>query len=669
MANNPNPADFTPSIPDFPAIGTFQPIYGKFDLTTYIQGASDYEIMSFLVQCYNKTLTGYSEVTQLSKDTVTAYNQLQTWVNTWFENVDIHDEAIEVLNRMESNGTLQPIISASIVPALSRYMNDKDGQDALKNSVDYKLTEMYANGDLAKIVAETNQAYAATTAYLNTVEGQETLANSVKSKLTEMGVSGELSNYIGNSGDIQKSTTEWLTQNVTPTGSAVSVDFSLSIKGSAADAKATGAAKDDLSFLLNNQLNNVLLHKYVTINQNGIRKALSLHKGDSITIGTVNGQTFPDIVFYIDFYDASGSRATYFGVGSQFGNTRTVTIDADAEYAECRDNVSNVNVYVLNNAINNDSIIADLPEYNFKSGNINILDNNFDLNDCVPNQIYLVSDYCKNAPAIGTLFSFANSTTAKDLIAQFLVSTDNVVFVRYKPYGGNWTGWKVLDGDYSTYAKLCIYDRVGVIGDSYAAGDIYNKDGSFLKTDHSKAWLTQLSKQNSFTPILFAASGLSTRTWLSDPNGLPLLKSESPCDLYIIALGINDYYALGESYLGVPGDIGTDIDSFYGNYSKIVREIRNKAPNAKLMLSSLAIDITTDSNSRVLIRKFNTAIQTIAKYYALPNINIDGYFDSINYAKWKYGGHPTAFAYGVMATAMEKCISKTMSKYQEYFNS
>ena len=50
MANKPTPADFNPTVPDFPVIGQYYPIYGKFDLTTYIQGASDYEIMAFLVQ-------------------------------------------------------------------------------------------------------------------------------------------------------------------------------------------------------------------------------------------------------------------------------------------------------------------------------------------------------------------------------------------------------------------------------------------------------------------------------------------------------------------------------------------------------------------------------------------------------------------------------------------
>lgn len=45
--------------------------------------------------------------------------------------------------------------------------------------------------------------------------------------------------------------TDWLDDNVTPVGSAVVVDSSLSISGAAADAKATGDGLTDLKSALN----------------------------------------------------------------------------------------------------------------------------------------------------------------------------------------------------------------------------------------------------------------------------------------------------------------------------------------------------------------------------------------------------------------------------------
>ena len=286
MANKPTPADFSPTVPDFPVIGQYQPVYGKFDLTTYVQGASDYEIMAFLVQCYNATLKGYSEVTQLSKDTVTAYNQLQTWVNIWFAEVDVQQEINNKLQSMYEAGTLADAIakSTAIPPAVAQYLNSEEGTQHLTNITDAKLDAMaqdgslanvvaqsnaippavaqYLNseegtqnlsnvtadkidamtqdGSLANVVAQTNKIPEAVNQYLNSVDGTKNLSDVTAQKIEEMAASGALGTVITNTGTVQSTTTDWLQKNVTPTGSAVTLDKSLSIQGAAADSKATG---------------------------------------------------------------------------------------------------------------------------------------------------------------------------------------------------------------------------------------------------------------------------------------------------------------------------------------------------------------------------------------------------------------------------------------------
>lgn len=242
MANKPTQADFSPTVPDFPVIGQYQPIYGKFDLTTYIQGASDYEIMAFLVQCYNATLKGYSDVTQLSKDSVTAYNQLQTWVNTWFDNLDVKREVNEKLEQMRVSGELATVIASSdaMIPAINNYFATQVGNTTLYNQTSEKINHMAANGTLTHIVEETGQVPPAVTQYLNSVEGHRELSNATAKKIEEMAANGELGTVISQTTDLQKTTTDWLTANVTPVGSAVVVDKSLTIEGAAADSKATG---------------------------------------------------------------------------------------------------------------------------------------------------------------------------------------------------------------------------------------------------------------------------------------------------------------------------------------------------------------------------------------------------------------------------------------------
>lgn len=98
--------DYTPEIPEFPVVNPFLPCYGKFDLTTYIQGASDYEIMSNLVQLYNTMAIGYNKVEKLSVDTVKAYKQLQSFINDIFTDPDLNKVLQNVLNNMLANGEM-----------------------------------------------------------------------------------------------------------------------------------------------------------------------------------------------------------------------------------------------------------------------------------------------------------------------------------------------------------------------------------------------------------------------------------------------------------------------------------------------------------------------------------------------------------------------------------
>ena len=167
MANKPGEANFFPNVPEFPSMGNFQPVYGKFDLTTYIHGASEYEIMAFLVGKYNACLEAYGNITKLSTDTITACKQLQDWINSWFDNLDVQQELNNKINSMVQDGSFGTLLHQTFD---------------------------------AQINQQTTSAV-----------------------------------------------TAWLVANVTPTGSAVVVDKSLSIEGAAADAKATGEIKKNIT--------------------------------------------------------------------------------------------------------------------------------------------------------------------------------------------------------------------------------------------------------------------------------------------------------------------------------------------------------------------------------------------------------------------------------------
>lgn len=198
MANKPGEANFFPDVPAYPEMGTFMPVYGKFDLTTYIQGASDYEIMAFLVGKYNACLEAYGTVTKLSTDTVTACKQLQDWINSWFDNLDVQEELNKKIDSMVQDGSFATL---------------------LHQTFDAQINQQAAN-----------------------------------------------------------TTTAWLVANVTPAGSAVVVDKSLSIEGAAADAMTTGS-----TFTAVNDRNPV---NYNVDENTGIFIS-SGHKGQSQTTNTI----------------------------------------------------------------------------------------------------------------------------------------------------------------------------------------------------------------------------------------------------------------------------------------------------------------------------------------------------------------------------------------------
>lgn len=93
-AQKPSPANYQPTLPQYPNAVPFQPVYGRYDLTTYIQGMSDYEIMCYLVAQYNIVAGGFDQAKGWSKQLNAAYGQLQEWCNQFGENVtdDINDE-------------------------------------------------------------------------------------------------------------------------------------------------------------------------------------------------------------------------------------------------------------------------------------------------------------------------------------------------------------------------------------------------------------------------------------------------------------------------------------------------------------------------------------------------------------------------------------------------
>ena len=155
--------------------------------------------------------------------------------------------------------------------------------------------------------------------------------------------------------------------------------------------------------------------------------------------------------------------------------------------------------------------------------------------------------------------------------------------------------------------KTCfsIFNSFSVIGDSFSA------QGEYQGT----SWCRILEKLSGVTAYNFSNGGLSTKTWLENHNyGLDKMLNSPATNLYIIALGINDGNA--HMNIGTINDIESDnIDSFYSYYGRIIRAVQSHAPNAIIMLSTLA-RWNDDYN------QYSIAIRNIGTYYDIGVLDL-----------------------------------------------
>ncbi len=210
-----------------------------------------------------------------------------------------------------------------------------------------------------------------------------------------------------------------------------------------------------------------------------------------------------------------------------------------------------------------------------------------------------------------------------------------------------------------------------VVGDSYASGQIYKADLS-NETVYALSWGQVLARMCGNTCINASFGGAMCSTWLSNSErGLTYLKSQAAQDLYLIQMGINDSRILGTEGLGDITDISSHEDyhdygnTFYGNYGKIVAQIKEYAPNARIILMTFAYQWNATETA------YNNAIKAIANYFEIPciDVNTDSFYaDNGWWDNERIANHPVALGYSAMARVNKKLIEQNMKNNASYWN-
>jgi lysophospholipase L1-like esterase len=210
--------------------------------------------------------------------------------------------------------------------------------------------------------------------------------------------------------------------------------------------------------------------------------------------------------------------------------------------------------------------------------------------------------------------------------------------------------------------SLSMFQSIGIIGDSFASGEIFINGTGIDYYDLS--WGQVMARMAGSTAVNYSKGGLTTKTWLTDTTyGLAKLNAEPANQLYIIALGIND--GNQSIPIGTISDITSDsTNSFYSYYGRIIRAVKAHAPNAVIMLSTLARWTNTYT-------PYSTAVRAIGEYYSLPVLDLDEseFFQSNFFADTQVSNHPTAVNYSAMAKEYKRLVEDALAKNASLYNS
>ena len=166
-----------------------------------------------------------------------------------------------------------------------------------------------------------------------------------------------------------------------------------------------------------------------------------------------------------------------------------------------------------------------------------------------------------------------------------------------------------------------IFKKVGCVGDSWTAGYLQTSQGVYGSRP-IYSWVEYMKNFDNDW-INGGYSGASANTYLSGTTpsngpGYAAIQAAGRCQAYTVALGINDSNTDLETHIpvGSSSDIGTNNNTFYGWYSKIIdtlRTINNKAFVFCFTMYPGLNNGTTDLTSRY--EPYNEAIRTIVAYY------------------------------------------------------
>lgn len=225
-------ANFNPTRGNFTELKPFRYWCMKILPLTYDDSLSYYELLCKVVDALNKSM---EDIETLNGDVTamyTAFDELQGYVNNYFDNLDISEEVNARLDEMVESGEFDRIVEECVGTLIEDIQNEAEAiLDNVTESSEQAISEIDARAD----TAISNVENVANTEINNVRESAQNSINSVTRHANETIKRVEQSIVI----DTGEVATGWLEANISPATSGA-IDKTLTVESAMADAKSTG---------------------------------------------------------------------------------------------------------------------------------------------------------------------------------------------------------------------------------------------------------------------------------------------------------------------------------------------------------------------------------------------------------------------------------------------